>query len=202
MLLHQFASISAQTGNWSIANGQLPNGKTYTGNVNITQAQSAYRLDWKTAAGNYSGVGLLVNGNLFAGYGLGDAGYGVVVYRASAKENTLEGLWTGSGMNGVTGIEYITGGNGQYQVSGQMPNGQSYSGTLSLQKTGDTFQAQWAIGNTIYNGVGMLSGDLLVIGYGYGQGFGVVEYAFNRNQANGRWAMGGGQSLGIENLQK
>ena len=201
LFMNGIAALSAQTGKWTIDLGQLPNGKTYSGTVNIARLTKTYTLDWKTSAGDYSGVGLLVDGHLFAGYGIGTEGYGIVVYRPAGR-NSMDGSWTASGMNGVTSTETILGRNGNFTVDGKTATGEPYSGTLTLQQTGDTYQAQWTIGETVYNGIGFMSGDLLVIGYGFGQAFGVVDYQFNKDGAKGRWAMGGGETMGIENLGK
>lgn len=201
LLLHTLSPLSAQTGKWTIALGQVPGGNTYSGTVNIAKSSKTFTLDWKTTAGDYSGVGLQIDGRLFAGYGVGPEGYGIAVYKPAGR-NQMEALWTASGMSGSVSTETIKGSNGRFTVDGKTPAGDSYTGLLTLQETGNTYQAQWTIGETVYNGIGFKSGDLLVIGYGYGQAFGVVEYNFGKDGANGRWAMGGGEKLGVENLKK
>lgn len=105
-------------------------------------------------------------------------------------------------MNGATGTETLTGKDGNYNVSGTNPDGRQYVGKLTLQRTGDTFQAQWQVANETYNGVGFMSGDYLVIGYGPGQAFGTVEYVMAGNKAHGRWEMGGGSQFGTENIMR
>ncbi|GAB3690926.1 hypothetical protein GCM10027592_08570 [Spirosoma flavus] len=192
-------TLFAQNETWKIETAQLPNGGSYDGTVRIAKTGNTFNLDWKTTAGNYSGVGVMLNGKLFAGYGINSA-YGVAVYKVNANGNQLEGVWTASQFNGQTGTETLTGQGGQYDVTGTNPDGGAYRGKLMMQKTGRTVQVQWNVANQTYNGVGFQSGDYLVIGYGFGQAFGVVEYAMRNDRANGRWAMGGGTDLGAENL--
>lgn len=201
LLMTTSYTASAQEGAWKIEKAQLPNGKPYEGALSISKIGNTYDVDWKTSAGNYSGIGLLVNGKLFVGYGINSA-YGIVVYQASPAQQRLQGVWTTSKLNGKTGTEIIVGKNGQYDVEGKNADGTPYRGKLMMQKTGDTFQAQWTIAGQTYNGVGFMSGDMLVIGYGFGQAFGTVEYLIIGNKAKGRWAMGGGSQLGTENLTR
>ncbi|WP_460941687.1 hypothetical protein [Spirosoma daeguense] len=192
-------TLFAQSGAWKIETAQLPNGESYNGMVTITKNGNTYQLDWKTSVGNYSGIGLLLDGKLFVGYGINIA-YGVAVYKVNPNNNQLDGVWTSPQLNGEVGAETLTGQDGQYYVAGTNPGGQTYRGKLMTQRTGRTVQVQWNVGNQTYNGVGFYSGDYLVIGYGFGQAFGVVEYVVKGNKATGRWALGGGSDLGAENL--
>ncbi|MVM33082.1 hypothetical protein GO755_23780 [Spirosoma sp. HMF4905] len=194
-------TLLAQDGTWRIEKAQLPDGKSYNGSLNISRVGQSFGVDWKTTAGNYSGLGLMADGKLFVGYGL-NSGYGIVVYKTNTAAQRIEGVWTASGLDGATGTETLTGRDGNYDLVGTNPDGRPYRGKLTLQKTGDTFQAQWQVGNGVYNGVGFMSGDYLVIGYGPGQAFGTVEYVMTGNRARGRWAMGGGSQFGVENITR
>lgn len=198
-------TLSAQDGNWRIEKAQLPDGKPYTGSLTIARQGETFTVDWKTTAGSYGGLGLLVEAagspkRLFVGYGL-NGNCGIAVYKVTANGG-FEGTWTASGLNGATGTETLTGQDGTYLVKGTNPDGRPYAGKLTLQKTGDTFQARWQVANDVYNGVGFMSGDYLVVGYGPGMAFGTVEYALLGNKAHGRWAMGGGSQLGTENIMR
>lgn len=201
MIMVTTQTVLAQDGNWRIERAQLPDGKSYNGSLHISRVGRVYGVDWKTSAGNYSGLGLLADGRLFVGYGL-NSGYGIVVYKANPATQRLEGTWTASGLNGTTGTETLTGRDGNFDVVGTNPDGAPYRGKLYLKKTGDTFQAQWQVGNGTYNGVGFRSGDYLVIGYGPDQAFGTVEYVMAGNKARGRWAMGGGSQFGTEDITR
>lgn len=193
----------AQTGAWKIEEGKLPNGKTYTGNLNIKAVGKTYDVDWVTSAGSYGGIGLLADGKLFVGYGIGGGDYGIVVYKNNAATKSFEGVWTTGKMNGATGTEVLAkNADGNFDVSGKNADGSAYKGKLMLEKTGETYQAQWNVAGATYNGVGFTSGDYLIIGFGFGQSFGTVEYLIAGSKAHGRWAMGGGAAMGIENITK
>ncbi|GAB3951262.1 hypothetical protein GCM10028805_31020 [Spirosoma harenae] len=194
-------TLFAQDGVWRIEHAELPDGKSYNGSLTINRLGKSYDVNWRTTAGNYNGLGLFVDGKLFVGYGV-SGGYGIVIYKTNTAGRQIEGVWTASGMNGAMGTEILTEREGLYEVSGTNPDGGVYRGTLTLQKTGDTFQAQWQVANQTINGVGFMSGDYMVIGYGPGQSFGTVEYAMAGNKARGRWAMGGGSQFGIENIMR
>ena len=193
----------AQTGVWKIEEGKLPNGKNYNGDLTIKPLGKAYDVDWVTSAGSYGGVGVMADGKLFVGYGIGGGDYGVVVYKMNATSKSFDGIWTTGKMNGFLGTEsLIQNTDGNYDVAGKNPDGSAYKGKLMLQKTGNTFQVQWNVGGMTYNGVGFISGNNLIVGFGFGQSFGTVEYSMAGNKAQGRWAMGGGSAMGIENITK
>lgn len=63
-------SLFAQEGVWRIEKAQLPNGNAYTGSLNIARSGPSFIVDWKTTAGNYSGLGLIADNKLFVGYAL------------------------------------------------------------------------------------------------------------------------------------
>lgn len=194
----------AQTGLWKIEKGMLPNGSTYTGTINVSQIKNTYKLDWKTSTGNYSGVGILADGKIFAGYGLDKGAYGIVVYKSNSEKKNFEGVWTTNQLGGSMGTETLlaTSEKGLFEVIGKNADNSVYKGQLAMNKTGDCYQVQWKVANSTYNGVAFTSGDYLVIGFGFGQQFGLVEYLIMGGKATGRWAMGGGNTLGTENITR
>ncbi len=62
-------TLLAQDGNWQIEQAQLRDGKSYNGSLTISKVGQAFGVDWKTTAGNYSGLGLLADAKLFVGIG-------------------------------------------------------------------------------------------------------------------------------------
>jgi hypothetical protein len=194
----------AQDGNWKISAAKAPNGSTYTGSVAISKIRDVHQLSWKTTGGNYTGVGIAKGNTLYAGYGI-NIDYGVVVYDLKA-DGSLDGTWTTNKSGGMTGTEKVAGGkalNGTYGITGTNAGSNSaYKGNLSIKKVGTVYHLTWAVGSTSYNGVGILDGNTLVVGWGFGNAFGVVKYATNGNAAKGIWAMGGGNATGTEDLAK
>jgi len=192
-------------GTWTITEAKTLDGRNYTGTVAIQPVGQIYGLSWQTSVENQSGIAFLENGHLFGGWGTDEAaGYGVVVYKIG-KDGTLDGRWTYSKNGGEIGTEIATGGRpnqieGDYQVTGTNPNeaGQ-YKGILNIRKTGDTYQLTWNVG-TSYRGVGIRSGDWLVVSWGQSGQFGVIDYAISEDKASGRSALFNQSSLSVENL--
>jgi hypothetical protein len=194
----------AQDGNWKISAAKAPNGSTYTGSVAISKIRDVHQLSWKTTGGNYTGVGIAKGNTLYAGYGI-NIDYGVVVYELK-NDGSLDGTWTTNKSGGMTGTEKVAGGkalNGTFGITGTNAGSNSaYKGNLSIKKVGTVYHLTWAVGSTSYSGVGILDGNTLVVGWGFGNAFGVVKYATNGNAAKGIWAMGGGNAMGTEDLAK
>jgi hypothetical protein len=203
-LLANMTTLFAQNGNWKIASAKAPNGSTYTGTVAIAPMRATRQLSWQTSGGNYTGVGISKGNTLYGGYGI-NIDYGVVVYDLK-PDGSLSGVWATNKSGGLTGTEQVAGGkalNGTYAITGtNAGNNSPYKGTLTIQKTGTTYKLTWKTGGTSYNGVGILDGNTLAVGWGFGNAFGVVGYYINGNAAQGIWAMGGGQATGTENLAK
>lgn len=204
LILFTMITANAQDGSWKISNAKAPNGSTYKGSVEITKLRSVHLLSWQTTGGNYSGVGIAKGSAIYAGYGI-NIDYGVVVYELKA-DGSLDGIWSTNKSAGMTGTEKVLGGkalNGTYEIVGtNAGNNSSYKGTLSIKKTGTVYSLTWKVGNTAYNGVGILDGNTLAVGWGFGNAFGVVGYHINGNTAKGIWTMGGGNSTGVEDLAK
>ena len=198
--------VNAQNGNWKITSaGMSGQGGTYTGSVAISSQGSVQQLSWKTSGGNYTGVGLMQGSKLYAGYGV-NIDYGVVVYQLMS-DGSLNGTWATNKTGGDIGTERVIGGkalNGTYQIAGKNAGSGAgaYAGTLTIKKTGSVYACQWKTGNVTYDGVGLLDGNTFVVGWGFGNAFGVVMYDVKGNTAQGTWAMGGGTQLGTENLAK
>lgn len=204
LIFISMSSIYAQNGTWKISNAKAPNGSTYQGTVEISKLRNAHLLSWQTTAGNYSGVGIAKGSAIYTGYGI-NIDYGVVVYELKA-DGSLDGVWSTNKSAGMTGTEKVAGGkalNGTYDILGTNAGSNSpYRGSLTIKKTGTVYSLQWKVGSAIYNGVGILEGNTLAVGWGFGAAFGVVRYHVNGGTAKGVWAMGGGNTTGIEDLVK
>lgn len=192
-------------GTWSIGEAKTADGKNYTGTVVIQSVGRIYSVLWQTSTGNRSGVAFFEDGRLFVGWGTDEeSGSAIVIYKIG-KDGTLDGKWTTASDAGEIGTDKATGGTpgqveGDYQVVGTNPgSGGRYRGILNIRKTGDTFQLTWAVG-TSWRGVGLRSGDWLIVGCGQTGRFGVTDYAINGNGATGRWALLNQSNVGVENL--
>ncbi|HTN92100.1 MAG TPA: hypothetical protein VL242_50870, partial [Sorangium sp.] len=75
-------------------------------------------------------------------------------------------------------------------------------GTVAIAPAGDTYAVTWMLSTGALKGVGIRSGDQLVVGWSPGQQVGVVSYAVEGRQLVGRWASLGGTLAGTETLAR
>ena len=74
---------------------------------------------------------------------------------------------------------------GRYTSNGTNPGGGApWSGTVEVQRTGDTYRVTWNIGGTIFTGTGIGSRDFLAVSYRSGSQTGIALYG---RQSDGTW---------------
>lgn len=194
-------------GSYQITSASNPGGQGgYTGTVQLAQEGDHYTIDWSVAnSPGYKGVGIVEGSVLGVGWGTG-ANYGVAVYKVSG--GTLTGRWATFMSRGKVGSETLSGPaglNGEYKIAAATnpANNKSYEGTVRIAPNGSAYSVTWQLPNETYSGVGILSGDVFVVGWGTGGGSaGVVSYGISGGQLNGSWAQPGGSALGTEVLAK
>lgn len=180
-------------------------GNAYQGQVAVRKQGDVFDLHWTIqSTPPYRGVGIQEGNVLAVGWGTG-SGHGVVVYRIQG--GTLRGRWASPATQGRVGTEDLQGPpglKGTYQiVASQSPiGGGSYTGTVTIEPTGDTYRLQWQLPRESYGGVGIRRGDVLAVGWGSGKGAGVVAYTVRPDGYDGVWATPGGQRLGTEVLKR
>lgn len=209
-VLAQSRSENEIEGTWKITEGKNVDGEKYTGTAEIEAKSSAdnlYSFSWKTSEGEYSGLGFLEDGHLFIGWAPEGEVYGVLLYEIQS-DGTLEGKWTyNSASDGEVGTETATGGRkdkieGEYKISGKDIGGE-YNGRMNISRSGDTYQLSWTVDDKTYRGVGLRSGDWLVVGWGPNtENFGVLDYKINGSKATGRWALPGRSQLGVDKITR
>lgn len=88
---------------------------------------------------------------------------------------------------------------GNYNVSGKNPGGNgSYSGTASVEKTGETYKVTWNIGGTIYVGTAIGDKSFLAVSYRSGNNTGLALYGEDGSNWAGIWTYQNGIKLGAE----
>lgn len=88
---------------------------------------------------------------------------------------------------------------GKYDVEGTNPGtGKSYSGTVSVARTGDTYRIVWDIGGTRYIGTGIGDKDFLAVSYRTGNETGLALYAATGDGWKGIWTYANGTKIGTE----
>jgi hypothetical protein len=88
---------------------------------------------------------------------------------------------------------------GKYSVEGTNPGGGSeYRGTVSVEKTGDTYRVIWAVGGKRYIGTGVGNKDFIAVSYKSGNDTGLALYAPDGDDWKGVWAYSGARIMGTE----
>lgn len=205
------ATVSNQPaieGTWTIAEARTLEGTTYGGTVQFFKQRDRYQVTWQTAAGIYSGVGLVRGNKLCAGWSA--QSFGVVFYQIGG-DGTLNATWTvtGAAVDQNDGTEKAIGGTpgkieGDYSIMGTNPGSQNrYGGKLKITRTGDTYQLRWNVDDSVTTGVGIKVDDDLFVAWGdKEEPYGVVSYTFDGGRAKGVWTLGGASQTGTEDLVK
>ena len=88
---------------------------------------------------------------------------------------------------------------GRYGVVGTNPGNKTrYSGTVRVERTGDTFRVTWDIGSQTFVGTGIGSEKGLAVTYRSGNQTGLAIYGAKGDNWDGVWAYTGGEDLGGE----
>lgn len=89
---------------------------------------------------------------------------------------------------------------GRYFVEGTDPGkpNSSYTGTVTVEQTGDTYKVVWDIEGTKYIGTGIGNKDFLAVSYKSGNNTGLALYAPNSNGWTGVWTYAGGTQMGTD----
>jgi hypothetical protein len=88
---------------------------------------------------------------------------------------------------------------GKYDVEGTNPgNGDTYSGTVSVERTGETYRVVWVVGGTRYVGTGIGDKDFIAISYKSGNDTGLALYGSDGDNWAGVWSYAGATKMGSE----
>ena len=89
--------------------------------------------------------------------------------------------------------------DGTYRITGTNPgNGSTYSGTVEVRRTDDTFQVTWRVDGRTIIGIGIGKRDYLAVSYPSGNQVGLAVYTPSDDGWTGIWAPGGSHQLGRE----
>jgi hypothetical protein len=91
---------------------------------------------------------------------------------------------------------------GSYNVHGTNPKGHgTYSGAVTVQKTGDTYKVKWVIGDSTYTGTGIGSDKFIAVTYTSDDDqTGLALYAQSAGGGwEGVWTYTGSRNIGTEN---
>lgn len=92
---------------------------------------------------------------------------------------------------------------GEYSVTGSNPGSSSrYSGTVTVEKTGQTYRVVWVVGGQRYIGTGIGDKDFLAVSYRSGNETGLALYGANGGNWSGVWTYANGRQIGTEVWQR
>jgi hypothetical protein len=88
---------------------------------------------------------------------------------------------------------------GRYAIEGDNPGGGSaYTGSVTVEKTGETYRVVWLVGNTRYVGTGIGNSDFIAVSYRSGNESGLALYSADGGNWKGIWAYAGARQVGAE----
>ena len=92
---------------------------------------------------------------------------------------------------------------GRYNISGTNPgNGSAYNGTVSVERTGETYRVIWRVGSTRYFGTGIGNKDFLAVSYRSGRSTGIALYGPAGDGWAGVWTYADGRDVGSERWKR
>ena len=88
---------------------------------------------------------------------------------------------------------------GRYDVEGTNPGGGGrYTGTVSVERTGETYRVVWMVGGTRYIGTGIGDKNFIAVSYRSGSDTGLALYGADGGNWTGVWTYAGGRTIGAE----
>jgi len=87
---------------------------------------------------------------------------------------------------------------GKYMAEGNGADGSGYSGTVTIEQTGQTYSVIWLIGGTRYVGTGIGDKNFIAVTYRSGNDTGLALYSADGGNWKGIWAWAGGRALRTE----
>jgi hypothetical protein len=92
---------------------------------------------------------------------------------------------------------------GRYRVTGNNPGGGSeYSGTVTVERTGETFRVIWQIGSQTFTGTGIGGDKGLAVAYRSNEFSGLAIYGVDGDDWDGVWMVTDGRTLGTEKWRR
>ena len=88
---------------------------------------------------------------------------------------------------------------GHYAVEGTGTGGETYSGTVAVTATGDTYHVVWEIGSETFIGTGIGNDSFMAVSYASGSNTGLALYTPHHGDWSGIWAYAGGTTISTEN---
>jgi len=181
-------------------------GGNYEADLVVTNRDDVYQFSWDSKGKQYDGVGVQIDNTVAVSFtdGTNGKGCGVQLYKINS-DGSLEGKSGYWGKNtGETEKATRTSGTdleGEYDIKGKNPDGQEYTGKLSVKKQGEGYKFSWT-GVNSFDGFGIKQGDTVSVGFG-GSNCGFVAYEIKSDRTlDGKWGGSGSNEFGTETAKK
>ena len=191
------------SGSYDVAGTNESGGGAYKGTLDVKSRGDVYQFSWTSGTNTYDGVGVQTGNNVAVAFteGADGKGCGVVLYSIGA-DGTLDGkagYWGNNSSESETATRTSgTGLEGDYSVKGKNTQGQEYTGTLGVKKSGTGYAFNWKVGSSPLTGFGIQQGQTVSVGIG-GSKCGFVGYeAKSDGSLDGKWGSVGSTSVGTE----
>jgi hypothetical protein len=172
--------------------GINPNGSHYHGMLTLTPFGKDFLFKWWINQQTFTGSGQFAGRMLVVNWGQTSP----VVYTIDPN-GSLDGEWAdGTATEKLELIARATERTvsppaGHYRVSGRNPNGDPYSGTVSIVNRSGQYVLDWRVGSSNYRGNGTLVSNVLTVEWGSST---PVVYALNADGTlSGLWSAGDGE---------
>jgi hypothetical protein len=172
--------------------GTNPNGSHYRGMLTLTPFGKDFLFKWWIARQTFTGSGQFAGRMLVVNWGQTSP----VVYTID-RNGSLDGEWADG--TATEKLELVARAAertvrppvGQYRVSGRNPNGEPYSGTVSIVTRSGQYVLDWRVGSNNYRGNGTLASNVLTVDWGDST---PVIYTLNADGTlSGLWRAGDGE---------
>ena len=114
----------------------------------------------------------------------------------------MNGRWLGAAVALLASATIALAGDpaGSYAVTGSNPGsaGSQYAGSVSVQKTGDTYLVIWNIGSQTFVGTGVARDNGFSVTYRSGGLTGIAVYSASGDNWDGTWAFADDHRIGTE----
>lgn len=179
-------------------------GSSTVDTITLLKVAQAYAATLKQKDTTLLGIALSFANKTFACYSSGD--YGLAVYQKN--ENMLQGKWINSISGGLQGSETIYNTDlrnlaGSYNISGVNTDGnETYSGTLNIEKKGQIYLCTYFTGESSYQGLGMIHGNLFAVAWSLTPHYILQEYNLYPSGGDARSLSSTDQQINYQILQR
>ncbi len=189
-------------GKYDIVGSNPDGGGEYKAELTVTPRDDVYQFSWASGANTYDGVGVSSDNRVAVSFteGPNGKGCGVVLYKIAADGSLTgkTGYWGENALEAET-AKRTSGSDleGEYDITGKNPKGETYNGKLKVAKDGDGYAFNWDAGNP-FSGFGIRAGEFVAVGFG-GKQCSFVGYDVQPDGTlAGRWGSQNSKKFGTE----